>query len=37
MNGCEAEEMFAIKSLMKQMPFLFIFTALVITIVLFGY
>lgn len=37
LNGCEAEEMFAIKSLMKQMPFTFISAALIITIVLFGY
>ena len=37
MNGCEAEEMFAIKSLMKQMPFIFISAALVFSIVGFGY
>ena len=37
MNGCDANEMFAIKSLMKQMPFTFISAALVLTIFLFGY
>ena len=37
MNGCEAEHMFAIKSIMKQMPYTFISLTLTITIFLFGY
>jgi hypothetical protein len=37
MNGCEAEHMFAIKSIMKQMPYTFISFTLTITIFLFGY
>jgi hypothetical protein len=37
MNGCEAEEMFAIKSLMKQRPFTLISAALMLSIFFFGY
>lgn len=37
MNGCEADHMFAIKAIMKQMPYTFITITLVITIFLFGY
>jgi hypothetical protein len=37
MNGCEADHMFAIKSLMKENPYLFITSTIVLTILLFGY
>jgi Ion channel len=37
MNGCEAGHMFALKSIMKQRPYTFLFYTLVLTIVLFGY
>ena len=37
MNGCEADHQFAIKAIMKQMPYTFIFVTLAITIFLFGY
>jgi hypothetical protein len=37
MNGCEADQMFAIKSIMKQNPFRFIFVTVIATIFLFGY
>jgi len=37
MNGCEADEMFAVKSLMKQAPMSFISAALILTMLLFGY
>jgi len=37
MNGCEADLMFAVKSIMKQRPFTGITISLAVTIVLFGY
>jgi hypothetical protein len=37
MNGCEANHMFAIKSIMKQNPFFFLTLTLIINIYLFGY
>ena len=37
MNGCEADHMFAIKAIMKHMPYTFISLSLVLTIYLFGY
>lgn len=36
-NGCEADLMFAMKSIMKQRPYLTILIALAVTIILFGY
>ncbi|TNV81547.1 hypothetical protein FGO68_gene1047 [Halteria grandinella] len=36
-NGCEANLMFAMKSIMKQRPYLAILIALLVTIFLFGY
>ena len=36
-NGCSANHMFAIKGLVKQRPFIFIFVTLIVTIFLFGY
>jgi hypothetical protein len=37
MNGCEADHMFAIKSIMKQNPYVFISVIVASTIFLFGY
>lgn len=37
MNGCEANQMFAIKALMKEMPFELLLFTIFVTIVLFGY
>jgi hypothetical protein len=37
MNGCEANHMFAIKSIMKQNPYVFISVIVASTIFLFGY
>lgn len=36
-NGCEADLMFAMKSIMKQRPYLAIWISLLVTIFLFGY
>ena len=37
MNGCDASSMFAIKSLMKQKPYLILIMSLLITTVMFGF
>lgn len=37
MNGCEATNMFAIKAIMKEMPYTFLSITILITIFLFGY
>jgi hypothetical protein len=37
MNGCRASHMFAVKALMKESPYIFIFTTIALTIYLFGY
>ena len=37
MNGCDADNMFAIKSIMKQNPYIFISVIVIATIFLFGY
>lgn len=37
MNGCSASHMFAVKALMKESPYLFIFITIALTIYLFAY
>eukprot|EP00347_Sterkiella_histriomuscorum_P010295 403376853 len=37
MNGCEANSMFAIKSIMKQKPYTILWTTMVVSTVIFGY
>jgi hypothetical protein len=37
MNGCEANHLFALKAIMKEMPYTFITVSLAVSILLFGY
>jgi hypothetical protein len=37
MNGCEANAMFAIKSIMKQSPYTILCLSMIISTVIFGY
>ncbi|CDW71264.1 small-conductance calcium-activated potassium channel protein [Stylonychia lemnae] len=37
MNGCEANAMFAIKSIMKQKPYTILWTSMVVSTLIFGY
>ena len=37
MNGCQANTMFAVKSIMKQKPYTLIWVSMVITTLIFAY
>lgn len=37
MNGCEANEMFAIKAIMKEKPYSILFYSMIVSTALFGY
>lgn len=37
MNGCEADAMFAVRSIMKQRPYTILFVSLVVSTVVFSY